>query len=434
MNKRTLVIISPYTTRSGYGQHSRLIIRSLLSSPEITNAFDIRLISTKWGNTPINALDATNSDDLAILNLNLPNNQLNFVPDMSIQISIPNEFQKIGKYSIGITAGSEASIAPIKFVAGCNAVDLVVTPSKFTKNVLLDTIYDKKDDQGRVIETVRVNKPVEVLFEGVDTTVFNKQNIDTKSDVWTTISNIKEQFCFLVVGHWLSGTLSHDRKDIGMTLKVFLDTFKNKKNPPAIIMKTGFAGFSITERDRIVENINQVQDLIRSEGFNGKFPSIYLVHGDLTDLEMNTLYNHPKVKALVSFTKGEGFGLPLLEFTTTGKPVVCSNYSGPLDFLNKEYAVLLPGELTPVHESAANEWLPREGKWFTVNYHYAGSVLKAIFEKYDDFHLKSRKHTQYTKDNFTIDKMREKLTALVLTNVDNSPKQIMLNLPKLKKV
>ena len=57
----------------------------------------------------------------------------------------------------------------------------------------------------------------------------------------------------------------------------------------------------------------------------------------MTDEEMNSLYNHPKVKAMVSFTKGEGFGRPLAEFGTTGKPIIASNWSGHLDFLSAPF-------------------------------------------------------------------------------------------------
>lgn len=441
MNKKSLVIISPYTTRSGYGQHSRLIIRSLLDSPEITEQYDIRLISTKWGGTPISALNQNNSEDARLLSLNLPQNQLGFQPDVSIQISIPNEFQRIGKYSIGITAGSESSIAPTNFIEGCNVVDLVITPSKFTKNVLLDTIYDKKDERGNVVESLQVKKPVEVLFEGVDTNVFNKNNVDKYSEVWKYVTNIPESFCFLVVGHWLNGVLGEDRKDIGMSIKVFLDTFKEKKNPPALILKVSSAGFSILEQDTIEDKVMQVQQTIRDSGFKGKLPSIYIVYGDLTDLEMNTLYNHPKIKCMYSFTKGEGFGLPLLEFTTTGKPIVCSNYSGPVDFLNKEFAVMLPGKLANIHKSAANEWLPKEGSWFTVNYQYASMALKTLYVDIDkngeksSYNEKSRKHIQYTKDNFSLDAMRNKFVEIFKQYIPTEvQKPLTINFPKLTKV
>lgn len=265
-----------------------------------------------------------------------------------------------------------------------------------------------------------------------------KQVKKSESEVYQMVdSQVRESWCFLFVGHFLSGRIGQDRKDVGMLCKVFLDTFKNKKKRPALILKTSGAGFSITERDQILDKINQIQEMIREEGFKGKLPSIYLLNGDLSDAQMNELYNHSKVKAMVSFTKGEGFGLPLLEFTATGKPVICSAYSGPLDFLNPEYSVLLPGKLTKIDGSAANEWLPKEGEWFTVSYQYAGQVLSDVFENYDKYLEKSRKSVKYTKENFSLERMSEIFLELLekdITFVNNVPKQVQINLPQLKKI
>lgn len=434
MNKQTLVIISPYNTRSGYGQHSRLIIRSLLNNPKFTERYDISLMSLRWGGTPLNALDPNNLDDRKLLDKNLSGNQLNFQPDVSIHITIPSEFQRIGKFSIGITAGTEATLAPPKFIEGCNQIDLIITPSEFTKQVLIGTKVDKKDGD-RIVETLEINKPIESLFEGLDTELFSKNNL-FKSNLTEQINSIKESFCFLYVGHWLQGNLGQDRKDVGMLVKTFLDTFKKKspKNRPALILKTSGAGFSITERDQILNKIHQIQDLIKEAGFNGELPQVYLINGDLTDKEMNELYNHPKVKAMISFTKGEGFGLPLLEFTSTGKPVICSGYSGPMDFLNPDYSVLLPGKLTKIDGSAANEWLPKEAEWFTVNYTFASQILNDVAEKYDKYLERSRKSVKFTKDNFSLEKMSEKLEEILNKYIQEQPKKLSIKLPQLKKV
>ncbi len=430
MKSKTLTIISPYTTRSGYGEHSRKIIKSILNTPEIADEYVIKLISTKWGNTPIDVLD---KEDEYLYSYRIPN--LNFQPDVSIQISIPSEFQQIGKFSIGITAGTEASIAPLNFIQGCQNVDLILTPSQFTKDVLIGTKYDKKNQQGQIEHTLEINKPVEVLFEGLDIEKFNKTNIDKDSNIWKMLNeDVKEDFCFLVVGHWLNAVLGQDRKDIGMTLKVFFDTFKDKKKRPGLILKTSGAGFSVTERDQIIDKINQVQELIREEGFKGQFPNVYLINGDLTDNEMNSLYNHPKVKSLVSFSKGEGYGLPIQEFTMTGKPVICSAYSGPMDFLNKDFAFLLPGQRTQIHPSAANDWLPKEGQWFTVNYNFASMLMKDMFENYEKYLEKSRKHIQYTKNNFSLTIMQEKFLEIWKKYVNFVNNEIKINLPKLKKI
>lgn len=432
--KKTLLIASPYTTRSGYGVHSRLIIRSIINNPKLMDKFDVKLVSLRWGATPQTALDFNDPEDQKLLNLNIPSNNITYQPDVSIHIALPNEFQRIGKFSIGITAGTEASIAPLEFVKKANDVDVVIVPSQFTKEILVGTHYDKKNPNTQQIEdTVEVKVPVEVLFEGVDTNLFGKNSI--KSELTDYLDSIvEEDFCFLQVGHWLDGMLGEDRKNVGMVVKTFYDTYKGKKKRPGLIMKTGLAGYSVPERDIILDKIYQIQEVLRDEGFKGKFPNIYVLHGELTDHQMNELYNHKKVKAMLSFHKGEGFGLPLLEFSTVGKPIIASNYSGPLDFLNPEYSWLLPGELTSVHPSAANEWLPKDGKWFTINYQYASFTMDQCFENYDKFLERSRKHPKYTRDNFSIEKMSEKLEQILEKYVTEAPKQIQLKLPKLTKI
>jgi hypothetical protein len=273
-----------------------------------------------------------------------------------------------------------------------------------------------------------------VLFEGLDLEVFNKKNYVKDSPIVKQLDEIKEPFAYLCCGMWTQGELGQDRKDIGSVIKVFYDSFKNKKNRPALVLKVNGAGFSYPERDQVIEKINDIQEIVRGEGFEGKLPNVYLINGDLSDAEMNTLYNHPKIKALISFTHAEGYGLPLLEFTTTGKPIICSGYSGQMDFLKPDFTCLLPGQLTPIHRSAANEWLPKEGQWFTVNYAYASQVMKDVFENYDKHLERSRKMIKYTKDNFSLELMRVRFLDIWNKYVTPEPKRIQLNLPQLKKI
>ena len=148
---------------------------------------------------------------------------------------------------------------------------------------------------------------------------------------------------------------------------------------------------------------------------------------------MNSLYNHPKIKAMVSFTKGEGFGRPLLEFSTTGKPVIASNWSGHVDFLNKDYCTLLPGQLTDVHPSAVNSFIIKGTKWFTVDYNYASRVINDVIQNYKQYLSKSRKQTQYVKDNFSLKAMSKIFCKLIDDGLSAVPQQVGLKLPKLKK-
>lgn len=424
MLKPTLVLIAPVTSVAGYGVHSRLIARALVK----LDKWDLKILPTKWGNTPTTAKCLEIEPYLV--------QQIEGQPDISIQITIPSEFQRIGKKSIGITAMTEANLCPPPFLEGANKVDLVLVPSNFTKDVLVQTRIEKRDNRtNEVVESLQFDKVVEVLCEGLDLQIYNKENVQKGSEIYKQMNSIKEDFCFLFVGHWLEGKLGHDRKDVGMLVKTFIDTFKNKglNKRPALVLKTSGAGFSHMEKDRILDKLDQIYKMVRDEGFNGKLPSIYLLNGELDETEMNTLYNHPKVKAMVNFSHGEGYNLSVSEFAVTGKPIIASNYSGHLDFLNPEFCVLLPGQLIPIDQSAANEWIPKEGHWFAINYQYASKVISHVYENYEKHLEKSRKLPKYIRDNFSLDKMTERLGEILEKYTGNIPKQMTLKLPQLKK-
>ena len=309
-------------------------------------------------------------------------------------------------------------------------MDLLVTTSEHSKEGFVKTTYDAVDkNTNQKTGELKLEKPIEVLFEGIDTDVYTKTN-KLAETVITEMSQVKEDFCYLFVGHWLKGNLGHDRKDVGMLVKVFAETFKNKsaRNRPALILKTSSATFSIIDREEIT---NKIQSILQPYG--NKAPNVYLLHGDLTDSEMNSLYNHPKIKAMVSFTKGEGFGRPLLEFTVTGKPVIASGWSGHVDFL-KDYSILLPGNVNEIDASAADKFLLKGSKWFTVDYGYAMRILKDMTENYKKYLDNARKQMTHTKKNFTLDVMADQFVAMVDKGLAGMPQQMELKLPKLKKV
>ena len=156
-----------------------------------------------------------------------------------------------------------------------------------------------------------------------------------------------------------------------------------------------------------------------------------MLHGEFDDSEMNELYNHSKIKAMVSFTKGEGFGRPLLEFSTTGKPIIASGWSGHVDFLDKHSIVLLGGRLDNVHDSAANNWLIKEAQWFQVEPKQGISALREVYKKYKQYSKRSKKQRHYAKNKFSWDKLKE-LVGKKLDNTPNIPTQVQLQLPKLE--
>jgi glycosyltransferase involved in cell wall biosynthesis len=223
----------------------------------------------------------------------------------------------MAKYNIGITAGLETTTCPPEWIEGLNRMNLNIVPANFIKESLSKVVFDKHDEATKQkIGELKSTTPIEVLFEGADTEIY-KPTKEFSKDLVDELKGIKEDFCFLFVGHWLQGSLGQDRKDLGMLIKTFYESFKNKKKQPALLLKTSGASPSVLDREDILGKIKEIKKTVE-----GKLPNIYVLHGDLSDDEMNGLYNHPKVKAHVSFTHGEGFGRPLLEASLSGKPVI----------------------------------------------------------------------------------------------------------------
>jgi hypothetical protein len=421
MSKPLLVFQGPVFTRSGYGDHSRDLLKSL----KTMDRYDIKIVPLRWGNTPQNQLDP--STEFGRWMMERVITQITQKPDVFMQVSVANEFQPIGHYNIGVTAGVETTICPKDFIDGVNRMDLTLVPSKFTKDVLVGTVYQQKDkNNGNVVGEFKTTKPVEVLFEGVDVGIF----LNPTKDV-DVLSEVKTDFNFLTVGHWLKGNLGQDRKDIGMVIKTFATVFQNlpKEKQPGLIVKTSSAGFSVMDRESMRERI---EDLTKS--FGDKCPPVYLIHGDLSENEMASLYHHPKVKAMVSFTKGEGYGRPLAEFTLSGKPILVSGWSGHIDFLPTEHSVLLEGTLTQVDESAADTFILKEAQWFSVNYSNAASLMYDVFNNYKVYTEKSKGLAKNTLNKFTLEKMYEVFDSIMKSYVVEQPKIVPIKLPKLQKV
>jgi len=424
--KPFIVVQGPVATRSGYGNHTRDLVTSLIKA----NKYDIKIISLPWGSCPMDALKSDNTEHVEIIKC-IASQHINRQPDVFIQISVPNEFQAHGKYNIGVTAGIETTQVSHEWIEGCNRMDMNIVTSEHSKDGFINSVYDKVNDKTKEKEgELRLTKPIDVLFEGLDLNVYNKTT-KIHDTVLTELSTIKEDFCYLFTGHWLKGAIGQDRKDTGMMIKTFCEAFKNKqaKNRPGLVLKTSSATFSIIDRDEITKKIQQI-----TAPYGNKAPNIYLLHGDLSDAEMNSLYNHDKIKSMISFTKGEGFGRPLLEFGITGKPIIASNWSGHIDFLHKDHCTLLPGELTQVHRSAADKFILESSKWFTVDYGYAVRVLQDCVSNYKQYLTRSRKQPHYIKSNFTLDQMADKFCKLVDDGLQSVPQQVSLKLPKLKKV
>ena len=423
--KPYIVVMGPVGTRSGYGAHARDLVTSLIRSDK----YDIEIVALPWGNTPNDALDVNDETHAAIIQ-RIARQNITKQPDVFIQISVANEFQAHGKYNIGITAGVETDAVPPSFLEGANRMNMVITTSEYSKSGF-NAVYDKIDEQTKQKSgELQLERPIEVLFEGIDPDIYRKiPRAEIHDTIEQQMAMVATDFNFLFVGHWLKGEFGADRKDIAMMIKTFCEAFKNKseRNKPGLILKTSHATFSIMDRENIMRKVQQI-----TAAYGHRAPKIYLLHGDLTDSEMNSLYNHPKVKAMVSFTHGEGFGRPLLEFTVTDKPVIAPDQGGHIDFLKHGHP--LPTSKTKIHPSAADEFLQQDTNWFTVNYQYAASVMRDCVDNYKNYLKVAAKQKRLTETQYTMEAMSDQFVAMIDKALDSIPQQVALQLPKLKKV
>lgn len=408
---RSVIIASPVATQSGYGHHAREVIANFIE--QRGKEWDIKLLSLPWGHTPFTYPIPQDWNQRIIP---LP---LTYQPDIWVQITVPNEFQAVGKYNIGVTAGTEGDICPEKWIDNLNSMQLVIVPSEFTRTVFENTA--KKHNKA-------ITTRIAVVPEYFDETIYTNKVQDSLE----ILNQIPESFAFLSVGHWLQGQIGEDRKNISGLIHCFFNTYKNQKDAPALILKSSGATYSVMDRMEIESKINQIQDMFP----NTNLPTVYLLHGDLADEEMNLLYNHSKVKAMISFTKSEGFGRPLLEFSTTGKPIIAPHYSGPADFLKKDFICALPGGLNEIHGSAQNEFLIKEAKWFTPDYGYAGKMMKEVQKNYKKWQELAKRQRYFVNSTFTktaVAAVYENVLNIIDGALSSVPAQVQLNLPSLTK-
>lgn len=420
--KPLFVISCPIDTYSGYGSRSRDLVKAIIE----TNKYDVKILPQRWGGTPWNFIDDHKQEWGFLKDHFLNQPQLPKQPEIWAQVTVANEFQPIGKYNIGFTAGIETTVTPPEFIEGVNRMDITFVSSEHAKTSMLESSAQEVDRQtNRVIREIKVTKPIEVLFEGADIEKYRPISTPCSLDI-----QIKEDFAYLFVGHWLPGDIGEDRKNVGLLVKAFYETFKNKSKKPALILKTSMGGTSYMDREEMLKRIAMIKSTVNSKNL----PNVYLLHGEFTDQEMNEIYNHSKIKAMVNLTKGEGFGRPLLEFSLVKKPIITSGWSGQMDYLDPEFTPLLSGELTPVHPSAANQFLLKEAKWFSPDNGQIGYYLKDVFENYKKYQEKAVRQAYRSKTEFSYEKMKNLLDERLTALIPEFPKEVKLQLPQLKKL
>jgi hypothetical protein len=424
-NKPVCILQSPCFTRSGYGEWSLAMAKSLLRYDK----FDVKIVPTRWGGCPSkNTIEDMETPEEKELFNRILRNPLQKQPEVFIQMTIPNEYQTPAKVNIGMTAGIETTIPPGEWIEGMNRMSVNFVLSNFVKDVFSKIVLKKQNKDG-LQEEVKLTKPIEVLNWGANTSIYKRT--DEKNPLLDSeLAAIKEDFCFLFVGQWThSNGLYSDRKDIGMLIKTFCEAFANQKNKPALILKTSGVSFSQMDKHECLKRINAIKSSIA-----GDLPSVYLLHGELSDVEMNALFNHEKVKCHVSFTHGEGYGHPLLLASLSGKPVMAPDWSGHLDFLNKGNAYLLSGDIKPVRGDSVNQWIIKESSWFYVDYEKAKEKMRGMMLNYDKLTEKSLKAAEENREKFSESVIDTHFHGLLDKYVPAFPTTTQLVLPKLKKI
>ena len=416
MSRNTFYVSCPIDCYSGYSARSRDFVKALIE----LDKYDVKILPQRWGSTPFGFIDDHIEEWGFLKNYFYTQPQLMEQPDIWCQITVPNEFQKVGKYNIGLTAGIESTICPPEFIQGCNKMDLILTSSKHSKEVFENTNFEI-DNKG-VKSVLSLTTPVEVLIEGANLDMYCPKKSTFNLD------EIPDKWCYLFVGHWMKGALGEDRKNVGLLVKAFYELFKDKSRRPALILKTSNGSSSYIDRREILKRIDAIKKSIPSDNL----PNIYVIHGELSDEEMNSLYNHNKVKAMVSLTKGEGFGRPLLEFSLTNKPVITTGWSGHIDFLKREFSALMSGKLTPIHPSAVNDFLIKEAKWFSVEPQSLGYFMNDVNRNYKEWLKKAKQQGKYSRANFSFEVMKKQLLDSLERNVPEIAKTVKLELPKIE--
>lgn len=414
MKKKIFCAISaPPDTYSGYGRRALDIIKELL---RIRPDWEIRILSQRWGDTRRGYLE--DQEEWEVISHIVPN--LARQPDVWIQITVPNEFQPVGKFNIGITAAMETNLVDPSWIEGCNRMDLVLTSSEHGKQSLVGSSYTNQQTG----QELKVTKPVKVLFEGIDSTIYYKEDNPQKSPV---LADLKNSWNFLCVGHWMQGIFGEDRKNIAYLIKAFLETFKDREKQPGLVLKCSQAVASIMDKEAILNRIYDIQATVQ---YTKKLPNIYLLHGDLSDAEMNSVYNDPRIKAMVSFTKGEGYGRPLAEFASIGKPIVVSGWSGHRDFLDEKYTIYVGGKLDKVHPSAVQpHMILPEASWFRPDDRQAAAGLLEAFNNYSSWSKKAEiqgRNLTFTKN---LGAMGELLDAILEESMPDFPEEVNLVIP-----
>lgn len=331
---KSVLLRAPVLTESGYGVHARQVAKWLLQKP-----IDLQVQALPWGDTPW-IVDPSREEGLIGKLMDRTSVQKKMF-DVTVQLQLPNEWDpNLGSFNVGVTAGVETDRCNPEWIIACNRMDVIVVPSEHTKKVMQ--------------ASGKIEKPVLVVPES-----FNESCIENAPPLDL---ELETPFNFLIFGQITGNNPNSDRKNIFFTIKWLAEVFKNDPDV-GIVIKTNSGRMTKIDKKICTDMFSQIMREVRQ----GPNPRLHLLHGMMPDASVAGLYTHPKIKALVSLTRGEGFGLPILEAAASGLPVIATNWSGHLDFMKLGKFVNVDYELKDIHQTRIdNKIFVKGAKWAEV--------------------------------------------------------------------
>lgn len=382
MSKKTVVIKGPLMTQSGYGVHCRQIFRWLMSRED----FNVKCIVTPWGQCSW-ILDHENETIRQIMERTVNENSMEF--DLSFQVQLPNEWNPfLAKTNIGVTAAVETDKCNPEWIECCNRMDKVIVPSEFTKEVLVNTGGNSDN--------------IEVIHETYPE-IFDLEDFERDEYIDNLLNSLETKNNFLVLGQITGMNTFSDRKNLFNTIKAFVEAYKGKKDV-GLIFKTNVGRNTKIDKTK---TITLIKNILKEIG-KDVFPKVHVLHGNLSEVQLRTLYSHSKVSFLLTATRGEGFGLPILEAASQSLPVIATNWSGHLDFMKLGNFTRLPYKLEQIHESRVDNQIFIAGsKWAEVPYGKLRLTLKKAFDNYGKDRKNAKELSIKLKENFCFNKIKE---------------------------
>jgi glycosyltransferase involved in cell wall biosynthesis len=426
---KKIIVIGPALSQTGYGEQTRFALRSLLSRPDL---FDVYLQPTNWGSSGWLLPGDKDKEWIdQIVRKTFQYNgfcQKNNLPpsyDASLQVSIPNEWKKITPENYGYTAGIETTKVSPEWIEKSALMDKIITISNHSKNTFESTAYNAVNQQTGEKARVTCTTPIGVAHYPVRH--YEPAPIDLR---------LHYDFNFLCVAQW------GPRKNIENTIRWWIEEFKDEE--VGLVVKTNLAKNSVIDRHHTTKRLQSV-----ISDFPDRKCKIYLVHGYMTPEEMTSVYQHPKIKCLVSLTHGEGFGLPIFEAAYNGLPVIAPNWSGHVDFLyaprkvkkNKKTVTKVSRcfapveyDMKPIHPQAV--WpgvLQADSLWCDAKEDSYKKQLRKVYSNYNYYRNITSVLKKHLIDNFTEETQYKEFLSCIYDDINDDEVDIS-QIPKISLV